>query len=94
MTPTLWWIRRDLRLTDNLALAAALAAGDQVIPVFVIDPRLVDSADVSKKRLAFLFDGLRSLDAALQARGSRLLVRRGDPVEELCKLAGESGATG
>ena len=55
--------------------------------MFVIDPRLVDSADVSEKRLAFLFDGLRGLDAALQARGSRLIVRRGDPAEELGKLA-------
>ena len=62
--------------------------------MFVIDQRLVDSADVSEKRLAFLFDGLRSLHADLRARGSRLLVRRGDPVEELRKLAGESGATG
>lgn len=94
MTSTIWWIRRDLRLSDNLALAATLAAGDQVVPVFVINPRLVDSADASQKRLAFLFDGLRTLHADLRARGSRLIIRRGDPAEELRRLAGESSATG
>lgn len=94
MTPAIWWIRQDLRLTDNLALAAALSAGDQVVPTFVIDPRLLDSPDAGEKRLAFLFDGLRSLDASLQARGNRLIVRRGDPAVELRTLADESGATG
>lgn len=38
---SIWGIRRDLRLADSLALAAAQAAGRQVIPVFVLDPRLL-----------------------------------------------------
>jgi deoxyribodipyrimidine photo-lyase len=38
---SIWWIRRDLRLADNLALAAAQAAGRQVVPAFVLDPRLL-----------------------------------------------------
>ena len=40
MSTALWWIRRDLRLSDNQALAAALAAADQVVPIFVLDPAL------------------------------------------------------
>ena len=32
METAVWWIRRDLRLTDNQALAAALNAADRVIP--------------------------------------------------------------
>ncbi|MEZ4769233.1 MAG: deoxyribodipyrimidine photo-lyase [Caldilineales bacterium] len=93
MTTTIWWIRRDLRLADNQALAAALAASDQVVPAFVIDPRLLESQYVGGNRLAFLFAGLHSLDADLRALGSRLIVRRGDPGEELRKLAGQSGAS-
>ena len=34
---SIWWIRRDLRLTDNPALHSALGQG-QVIPVFILDP--------------------------------------------------------
>jgi len=92
MTTALWWIRRDLRLTDNQALAAALAHADRVLPVFVLDPALLASSYVGDKRLAFLLDGLRQLDADLRARGSYLVVRRGNPQDELTALLAESGA--
>lgn len=92
MKAAIWWIRRDLRLTDNQALKAALEQADQVIPVFVLDPRLLGSPYVGAKRLAFLFAGLRQLDASLGEVGSRLVVRRGKAELELDRLAQESGA--
>jgi deoxyribodipyrimidine photo-lyase len=92
MSTAIWWARRDLRLSDNQALTAALAAAEQVVPVFVLDPRLLASPYVGDKRLAFLFDGLRSLDADLRQRGSRLIVRQGEPAAELARLLAESGA--
>ncbi|MGQ9490080.1 MAG: cryptochrome/photolyase family protein [Anaerolineae bacterium] len=92
MTTVIWWARRDLRLHDNDALKAALAHGDRVVPVFVLDPALLTAADVSEVRVAFLFDGLRSLDADLRTRGSRLIVRRGQPQAELARLVAETGA--
>ena len=36
----LWWIRRDLRLQDNLTLQAGLETGP-VLPVFILDPGLL-----------------------------------------------------
>jgi deoxyribodipyrimidine photo-lyase len=90
---TLWWLRRDLRLADNQALAAALAHGPSVIPVFVLDPTLLDSPYAGEKRVAFLFGGLRQLDDDLRRRGGRLIVRRGDPLQELAALIEETGAT-
>jgi len=93
MSTALWWIRRDLRLADNQALAAAQAQADHVVPVFVLDPTLLASRYASEKRLAFLYDGLRSLDADLFTRGSRLVVRQGDPADELASLLGEVQAT-
>ena len=75
METAVWWIRRDLRLTDNQALAAALNAADRVIPLFIIDPFFEKSKYVGDKRRAFLWAGLRQLDVDLQARGSRLIVR-------------------
>jgi len=64
MSSAVWWIRRDLRLTDNQALASALALAEQVTPVFILDPALW-SANSSAKRLAFLLNGLCQLDADL-----------------------------
>jgi deoxyribodipyrimidine photo-lyase len=88
----IWWARRDLRLMDNQALTAALADADQVIPVFVLDPALLDSPRVGPKRVAFLFGGLHTLDRDLRSRGGRLVVRHGDPADELAMLVAESGA--
>lgn len=87
-----WWIRRDLRLADNQALSAALAKYDQVIPLFILDPALLNSPYVGQKRLAFLFEGLRQLDKELRVRGSHLIVREGKPVEQLQHVIEETQA--
>jgi deoxyribodipyrimidine photo-lyase len=96
MANSLWWIRRDLRLTDNGALAAALAyaasQGGSVIPVFVIDPTLAASPYWSERRWAFLLGGLRALEADLRQRDSHLIVRRGQPEAVLAELLAEAKA--
>jgi deoxyribodipyrimidine photo-lyase len=92
LTTALWWVRRDLRLADNQALTTALSVADAVLPVFVLDPTLLNSPYTGAKRLAFLLAGLRQLDASLRIHGSRLIVRRGEPRAELDVLAAESGA--
>jgi deoxyribodipyrimidine photo-lyase len=93
----IWWTRRDLRLTDNQALSAALAHAEQVIPVFVLDPTLLADNEAARssteeKRMAFLFGGLQALDESLRARGGTLVVRQGDPRDELAALLIETGA--
>ncbi len=92
MNPVIWWVRRDLRLADNQALAAALLHSAQVVPVFVLDPVLLAAPDLCPARLAFLLGGLRAVDLELGRRGSRLIVRRGDPAAELAALVRETGA--
>lgn len=87
---SIWWIRRDLRLTDNLALQAALAQGQEVIPLFILDTRLLELA--APRRRAFLFEGLAKLDADLRQIGSRLVMQRGEPREVLRRVMAESGA--
>jgi deoxyribodipyrimidine photo-lyase len=86
MSIALWWIRRDLRLADNQALTSALKKSEQVLPVFVIDPRLINSPYVGEKRLSFLYAGLRQLDNELRQRGSQLVVRNGEPLNVLSDL--------
>lgn len=85
---SIWWIRRDLRLTDNAALHAALEAGP-VIPVFIIDPAFSRS---SPRRRNFLYEGLHSLDKDLRARHSYLVVRSGKPVDVLRQLVRDANA--
>jgi deoxyribodipyrimidine photo-lyase len=85
----IWWIRRDLRLTDNPALQFALEAGD-VIPVFILDPAF--SAQ-SPRRQSFLHEGLAALDKDLRARNSYLVTRSGSPLEVLRQLLSKTHAT-
>lgn len=92
MDTAIWWIRRDLRLSDNPALAAALEQGKAVIPLFILDPRLLASPYAGQNRMAFLFDGLRTLDNDLRGRGSALIMRQGDPLAALHTLRREIGA--
>lgn len=86
----IWWIRRDLRLTDNPALSAALADDAGTVPVFIIDPLLMEKP--AQKRQAFLFNGLRTLQQDLKHMGSGLIVREGDPQKEIPRLAAELNA--
>lgn len=92
MTTAIWWVRRDLRLKDNQALSEAITSAQAVIPIFIIDPILVNSSRISAKRLAFLYQGLNELDMKLQARGSKLILRIGPPNEVLGQLMAETGA--
>jgi deoxyribodipyrimidine photo-lyase len=80
------WFRRDLRLGDHPALLAAAAAGDDVLPVFVLDPWLVTSGG---RRTERLHASLAALDADL---GGALVVRTGDPAKAIAALAAEVGA--
>lgn len=90
--PVIHWFRRDLRLADNLALAAAARSGAPVIPVFIFDPAILRGRYFSLPRLVWLAKALASLDARLGLQGARLLIRHGSPHRVLTELAGQTGA--
>lgn len=78
---------------DNQALQQALASAEQVLPLFILDPGLLRSDRSSARRVDFMLAGLRSLDADLQRRGSRLILRHGDPLKVLTELHEEVSFT-
>lgn len=87
------WFRRDLRVHDHPALVAAIAAADQVVPVFVIDDALLGGRWPAPNRAWFMRESVSELSAALEARGAGLRILRGRPVDVLPALARETGAT-
>ncbi|KOV89399.1 cryptochrome/photolyase family protein [Streptomyces sp. NRRL B-3648] len=82
----------DLRLSDHPPLRAALHGGGRVVPLFVRDPAVDRAGFAAPNRLAFLADCLRDLDARLRERGGRLVLREGDTVTEVCRVAAEADA--
>ncbi|WP_146343747.1 cryptochrome/photolyase family protein [Phaeobacter marinintestinus] len=88
-SPILLWFRRDLRLSDHPALAAACATGRPVIPVFICDEAVETLGAAPKWRLGL---GLEVFSQAIEARGSRLVLRRGKALEQLKSLIAQTGA--
>jgi len=81
-TDILVWHRRDLRVRDNAALAAAARDG-RPHPLFVFNPHFYRSDLICDARIEFCHESLNSLDAAYRERGSRLAYAHGDPVSLL-----------
>jgi deoxyribodipyrimidine photo-lyase len=87
---SIYWFRRDLRLQENTALNLALRESQEVICLFVLDPTIIDNVNAGEARLSFLFSSLENLAWELEKYGSRLIIRQGEPLQELTKLMQES----
>jgi deoxyribodipyrimidine photo-lyase len=83
------WHRRDLRVEDNVGLAAA-AADAPVVPLFVFDGDVL--AHAAPPRVAFLLSALSGLRERYRERGGDLVVRHGDPREVVPAVADAHGA--
>ena len=92
MSIAIHWFRRDLRLTDNTALNAALAAYDQVIPLYVVSDWKQKHHWCGAPRQEFLSGCLASLAKNLESKGGGLIIRRGPADVALEKLIVETGA--
>ena len=92
VTVSLLLYNRDLRVHDHPALRAATCA-DRMVPLFVFDERILASGFASPNRIAFMLDALADLKHSLRRLGAPLVVRRGDPVREVMRLAKQAGAT-
>ncbi len=87
-SPTLLWLRQDLRLYDNPALVGACAEG-AVIPVYVLDDGAAGEKRMGGATRWWLHHSLSALQKALPS----LILRRGDAVSELLQIAAQTGAT-
>ena len=91
--PVIIWFRRDLRLKDQPALAAAVESGAPVVPVYILDDDSPRHRKMGGASRWWLHHSLNSLDADLRALGSRLILRAGRSDEILCALAQETSAS-
>ena len=82
---------RDLRVHDHPALACAAHSAQLVAPLFVLDPTMLGGFGAAN-RVSFLLAALGDLRRELRGRGGRLVLRRGDVVEETMRFALEVGA--
>lgn len=74
------WFKRDLRVTDNLALSLAAEKGD-ILPLYIIEPELWQQPDMSHRQYLFLSECLEELNTELTKLGQSLAIMLGDAVE-------------
>lgn len=81
------WFKNDLRLTDNPALDAAVASGDQTLLLYILDER---AGAASRWWLHY---SLAALAEDIFKRGGRLILRRGDPVQIISQMVKDYALT-
>ena len=84
------WFRRDLRLSDNPALAKCAVNGD-VLPIFILDDCNAGSQEPGAVSRVWLHHSLLALNKSLNGA---LRVFKGNPIEIIPKLISETGANG
>jgi deoxyribodipyrimidine photo-lyase len=90
--PVLIWFRKDLRLQDHPALAAAVEQRLPVLPVYIHGPDEEGDWAPGGASCWWLHHALASLRDALAERGLELVIRRGPALGTLRKLVAETGA--
>ena len=83
------WYRNDLRVHDHPALSMAAQNGDHVIPVFILNTALLAGDHASSNRNRFLLESLANLKSNLRTIGADLVIRDGEPSQELASLAAD-----
>ncbi|MGC1396429.1 MAG: deoxyribodipyrimidine photo-lyase, partial [Coleofasciculaceae cyanobacterium] len=83
----LFWHRRDLRINDNLGLAAARQNSQKVVGIFCLDPLILERDDVAPARVSYMIGSLQSLIERYAQAGSQLLIIKADPTQAIPALA-------
>ncbi|MGV8885589.1 MAG: cryptochrome/photolyase family protein [Microbacteriaceae bacterium] len=92
LSPSIVWLRDDLRVADNPALLAAVNRGGAVVVVYVRDEVSAGIRALGAASRWWLHHSLESLGAELAARGGSLVLRTGAAAEVLPQLIAQTGA--
>ena len=86
MSVSIVWFKRDLRISDNQALSAAISSRQPVICLFNLEPERIDREDTDGIHIKWELDCLEELRKSLESIGGKLLFNHGNVVEELSRL--------
>ena len=91
----IFWMRRDLRLEDNHALARALSSGLPVRILFIFDDQILGKLDdKSDRRVTFIIERLKHLNHQLSGYNSGIDIRKGNSKEVFKKVFDEFDVEG
>ena len=80
LVSSLVWLRRDLRLKDNLSLSLSMQHSGKVQPIFIFDEHILSRfSNPRDRRLSLIKNSLKAIDKELKKHNSELLVFYGKP---------------
>lgn len=85
------WFKRDLRINDNAPFFEAARAGN-VLPLYIVEPKLWLQPDSSRRHWHFIHDSLVELQESLTHIGSKLIIRVGEALDVFQQLLAILGA--
>lgn len=85
MSYGLVWFKRDLRVVDHAALAAAARQGP-VLCLYIVEPQLWAQPDAARQHYEFIIESLRDVYRQLRQLGGKLHVATGEVVDVLSRL--------
>ncbi len=85
-TLTIWWIKRDIRLLDNLCLHKALQDSKYVLPVFIWEENIFSHQQYSRFHFEAINTALKDLQKNLKTLNSNLLILRGETLQVFNQL--------
>jgi deoxyribodipyrimidine photo-lyase len=89
----IFWHRRDLRVSDNVGLNAAIQESSKVVGLFCLDRNILERDDIAPARVTYMIGCLRELQESYQKLGSQLLIIQGQPSQAIPQFASELNAT-
>ncbi len=90
--PAIVWLRQDLRLADNPALAATVASKRPLVLFYLLDDDTPGAWRMGGASRWWLHRSLDALVRDVAKRGGALILRRGEAAKELSRLIKECGA--
>ncbi len=91
-SPSIVWLRDDLRVADNPALTAAVERGEAVIVVYLLDEVSLGARPLGGASRWWLHGSLRSLAHDLAELGGSLTLRHGAAADVIPALVTETGS--
>lgn len=86
MTGSVVWLKRDLRLDDHAPLAEALAVGEPVLLVYIVEPILLNNAHYRGRHWHFIAQSLDDINRKLARFGAEVVILEGSAPELLATL--------
>lgn len=85
---SIFWFRRDLRLSDNIGFYHALNSQTPVLPIFIFDSLILEKLPKNDARVFFIFETLQKIRKHLiDKHGSSLALYHGNPIEIFKELS-------